>query len=92
MSLLSGRLLPAATPSAAADAAGGTLACLADGTLAQAGQFALAHSGAEALARRHFRGLEPRLGEHAPALAQEGRSGIASGFAGEPAAPGGDEP
>ena len=39
---------------------------------------------AEALARRHFRGLDVRLGEHAPAVLQEGWSGIASGFAGEP--------
>ena len=83
-SLLSGRLLPAATPAsaAAASAGGGILARTADGTLATAGgAFALAHSGAEALARRHFRGLDVRLGEHAPAVLQEGWSGIASGFA-----------
>ena len=84
-SLLTGRLI-AAAPSgsaAASTAHGGQLTLAHDGTLVQAGQFALAQSGAEALARRHFRGLEPRLGEHAPAVVQEGRSGIASGFTGE---------
>jgi hypothetical protein len=43
----------------------------------------VARSGAEALARREYRGLEPRLGEHAPARVVEGLAGIASSFAGE---------
>ena len=38
---------------------------------------------AEALARREYRGLDPRLGEHAPARVVEGLAGIASGFSGE---------
>ena len=62
----------------------GQLTLHSDGTMVQAGQYALAHSGAEALARRHFRGLDIRLGEHAPSLVQEGLSGIASGFVSEP--------
>ena len=53
------------------------------GVLAQRGDYAMARTGAEALARREYRGLEPRLGEHAPSRIVEGRSGIASGFSGE---------
>jgi hypothetical protein len=53
------------------------------GTLARRGDYAMARTGAEALARREYRGLEPRLGEHAPSRIVEGRSGIASGFTGE---------
>ena len=55
----------------------------ARGALAQRGDFAIARSGAEALARREYRGLDPRLGEHAPARVVEGLAGIASSFAGE---------
>ena len=54
---------------------------------------------AETLAMRAYRGLEPRLGEHAAAVVAEGRAGIASSFAGEGsggggggAAAGGDAP
>ena len=42
-----------------------------------------ATSGAEHLAGRSWRGLEQRLGEDEPAAVRPGRSGIASGFAGE---------
>ena len=54
-----------------------------DGTLARRGEYAIARTGAEALARREYRGLDPRLGEHAPARVVEGLAGIASGFLGE---------
>ena len=54
-----------------------------DGTLARRGEYAIARTGAEALARREYRGLDPRLGEHAPARVVEGLAGIASGFSGE---------
>ena len=92
LSLLSGKLLRSAPVSEEADgptetdgAAGGALGLAGGGRLATTGQYALAQSGAEFLARRTYSGLEPRYGEHAPALVQEGRSGIASGFQGEPA-------
>jgi diphthamide biosynthesis protein 2 len=47
------------------------------------GDYAVARSGAEHLSRRSYRGLEPRLGEHAPSTVVEGLSGIASSFEGE---------
>ena len=93
-SLLSGKLLRSAPVSeesggeqanGGAQGAGGVLGLAGAGRLATTGQYALAQSGAEFLARRAYSGLEPRYGEHAPALVQEGRNGIASGFQGEPA-------
>ena len=68
----------------AGSGSGGTLAAAsAGGVLARQGDYAIARTGAEVLARREYRGLEVRLGEHAPALVVEGRAGIASGFDGE---------
>ncbi|KOO35027.1 diphthamide biosynthesis protein [Chrysochromulina tobinii] len=66
-----------------ADTHGTLVASGVSGTLARRGDYAMARTGAEALARREYRGLEPRLGEHAPSRIVEGRSGIASGFTGE---------
>jgi diphthamide biosynthesis protein 2 len=66
-----------------ADNHGTLVASGVSGTLARRGDYAMARTGAEALARREYRGLEPRLGEHAPSRIVEGRSGIASGFTGE---------
>ena len=89
---LSGRLMSRRAPTASADdaasSAGGADATVAvaetsGGALARRGDYAIARSGSEALARRAYRGLEPRLGEHAPARVVEGLDGIASSFAGE---------
>ena len=66
-----------------ADTHGTLVASGVRGTLARRGDYAMARTGAEALARREYRGLEPRIGEHAPSHIVEGRSGIASGFTGE---------
>jgi diphthamide biosynthesis protein 2 len=66
-----------------ADTHGTLVASGVSGTLARRGDYVRARTGAEALARREYRGLEPRLGEHAPSRIVEGRSGIASGFTGE---------
>ncbi|KCV70998.1 hypothetical protein H696_01944 [Fonticula alba] len=41
---------------------------------------------------RHYQGLEPRIGEHAPVLATEGRRGIAKGYSAEPSHPGASSP
>lgn len=72
-----------AADAAAAPQATSMVASAAGGALARRGDYAVARTGAEALARRAYKGLDPRLGEHAPALVVEGRAGIASGFVGE---------
>ena len=98
-SLLTGRLISRRRPgaeegaesggaaSASASGASSESRALVDsqgGTLAtRQGEFALARSGAEYLSRRAYRGLDPRLGQHAPATIVEGLNGIASGFDGE---------
>ena len=93
-SLLTGRLLPR-SGHASGNGSGGTSSAMHAGgalthsgpggsaALSLRGDYAVARTGAEALARREYRGLAPRLGEHAPALIVEGRAGIASSFTGE---------
>lgn len=75
--------MAAASASGGPPAEGGSALVASSGTLAQRGDYAVARTGAEALARRSYQGLDPRLGEHAPARVVEGLSGIASSFAGE---------
>jgi diphthamide biosynthesis protein 2 len=84
-SLLSGRLIShgATTADDVDDEGDGALTESGGGIVARQGEYALARSGAEFLARRGYRGLEPRLGEHAPARVVEGLSGVASSFEGE---------
>jgi len=82
-SLLSGKLLRSTAHTVPSGSADGALQVAAGGQLAKTGQYALAQTGAEFLARRTYSGLEPRYGEHAPALVQQGLTGIASSFAGE---------
>ena len=58
-----------------------------EGALVERGAREIATTGwrseaAEFLANREFRGLEPRVGETAPAEAVEGRRGIASDYGG----------
>lgn len=80
----------AAMPTDRADGSDGTLSVTC-GELAHGGQYSVARSGAEALARREYRGLDPRIGQHAPSRIVDGRSGIASGFAGEGVQPSQDQ-
>ena len=64
---------------------GGQGAASGSGTLSRRGPSAVARSGsgAEALALRSYRGLDPRIGEHAPARVVDGLTGIASSFENE---------
>ena len=92
-SLLTGRLISRRQPrddgTTHEDAAGNlsrgqtTLSSSGSGKIVNQGNYAIAQSGAEYLSRRSYRGLDPRLGEHAPAQVVDGLSGIASEFCGE---------
>lgn len=81
-SLLSGKLVSRARPHHA-ESLGSRALTQSGGALAQRGEYALATDGAEFLARREYKGLEVRLGEHAPSIVTEGQTGIASVFQGE---------
>ena len=93
-SLVSGRLFSAAGAQerrAAKSGPGPQLAAVGGALVARGCHDLSATSGAEHLAGRSWRGLEQRLGEDEPAAVRPGRSGIASGFAGEGGAGAGAE-